>query len=152
MSMKISKFLSGCFVILICCYSLVAQQTTIQLTGRILDPTGSIISGISVSVYSQNKTKYETYADDNGVYSLNLPEGTYNLEINKQDVKYNGFKFVKFNNYQVVLTQNGKLNFDIALPLEGDGVLCELIISGYPEKSNESKKKSKKIIKGKINK
>lgn len=147
--MTVQKILFYCFAVLVFCFPVVAQQpNTIQLTGRILDPTGGIVSGISVVAYSQTKTKYEASADQNGVYSLNLPRGIYNLEINRQDVKYNAFKLIKFNNYQIVPTQNGKLNFDIALSLEGYGILCELIVYGNHEKSNIPKKKVRKIIKG----
>ncbi len=58
-----------------------AQQTTGNITGRILDDQGSAVPGVSVTALNaQTGFSRTTVTDAEGVYRLNaLPVGTYDL-------------------------------------------------------------------------
>ena len=139
--MKILSCLFLSSVILAFCFSAQGQQKpTIQLTGRIFDLNGALIPNIKVEAFSKTKEKFEQRTNEDGVYLLNLPEGIYTLEINRQQVKYNLFDFVKFENYRIVPAYDGKINLDIPLSVIGDGVICSLTVSDSSEKPKETRK------------
>ncbi len=139
--MKIICHFFICFIALTFCISAQAQHKSfIQLTGRIFDSNGAVIPNIKVEAFSKTKEKFEQRTNEDGVYSLNLPEGIYTLGINRQEVKYNLFEFVKFENYRIVPAYDGKINLDVPLSAIGDGVICSLTVSSSSEKPKESRK------------
>jgi hypothetical protein len=151
--MKITVFLFLSVLILIGCSHIQAQQkTSTQLTGRVFDLIGALIPGIKVVAYSQKKVEFEQWTNEDGVYTLDLPEGIYTLEVNSQTVKYNAFETVKFENYRIVPVYDGKINLDIPLPFIGDSILCILDISDSSEKLKQSKKNKTNKRKYKTNK
>lgn len=131
-------------VILIFALNIFANAQNTILSGKIFDSNGAVMPGIKVVAYSQSKVRHEQLTDGNGIYTINLPVGIYNLEINKQNGNYNGFDFVSFKNYQIVSTDDGRMNLDFSLPLIGDGIICELIVESPKATTNKSKKKISK--------
>ncbi len=63
-----------------------AQLSTAQLSGRVTDPSGAVLPGVSVTV-TQTATAFTRtdLTDENGSYVLpNLPTGPYRLEVSLQ--------------------------------------------------------------------
>jgi hypothetical protein len=63
-----------------------AQLSTAQLSGRVTDPSGAVLPGVSVTV-TQTATGFtrSDLTDENGSYVLpNLPTGPYRLEVSLQ--------------------------------------------------------------------
>ena len=63
-----------------------AQLSTAQLSGRVTDPSGAVLPGVSVTV-TQTETGFtrRDLTDENGSYVLpNLPTGPYRLEVSLQ--------------------------------------------------------------------
>src|SRR5439155_402856 len=86
-------------VLLLSCASAVAQQTTGNITGRILDPQGAAVPGATVTAKNAATGFSRTDASDaEGVYRLTgLPVGVYELiaelqgftTVNKKDIEVN---------------------------------------------------------------
>jgi len=69
-----------------------------QIAGRVIDPSGGVISGAQVRVLDNNGAEINrTISDDRGEYGLSgLPDGNYRLEIESK-----GFNRLVVNNTQV---------------------------------------------------
>src|SRR5262245_55971593 len=87
-----------------------AQQTTGNITGRILDDQGSAVPGVSVTALnSQTGFSRTTVTDAEGVYRLNaLPVGTYDLT-----AELTGFS--KVENKAIVLNVGQTLDVNMSL-------------------------------------
>ncbi len=88
-----------------------AQTGTSRATGQVLDPTGAVVAGASVTLTNEaTGIDYKTTTTDAGTYLFDaLPPGTYTVR-----VEFSGFKtFVSKNNVLTVglpLTVNVKLD------------------------------------------
>jgi outer membrane receptor protein involved in Fe transport len=87
-----------------------AQQTTGNITGRILDDQGSAVPGVSITALNaQTGFSRTTVTDAEGVYRLNaLPVGTYDLT-----AELSGFS--KVENKAIVLNVGQTLDVNMAL-------------------------------------
>ena len=77
----IRKLLGAALVCLLSCAPAFAQQTTGNVTGRVLDPQGAAIPGATVTARNAQTgfTRSET-SDAEGVYRIGaLPVGTYEI-------------------------------------------------------------------------
>ena len=87
-----------------------AQQTTGNITGRILDDQGSAVPGVSVTALNaQTGFSRTTVTDAEGVYRLNaLPVGTYDLTADLTG-------FAKVENKAIVLNVGQTLDVNMSL-------------------------------------
>lgn len=116
-------------------------EIPISLNGRVFDVNGAVIPNIKITAHNLEKKIYESRTNENGTYVLSLPVGIYSLEINSQNIRFNGFETIKIENYRVVPSNDGKMNFDVSLPVYGDGVICRLtVVSEGSEKLSKTKK------------
>ena len=90
----------------------VAQVTTADLTGRVVDPKGLAVSGAKISVVDRDTgAKRETNSGDNGEFSVVLlPVGQYKLTVSKE-----GFATAAYDSLVLVVGQ--KINLEVALKL-----------------------------------
>jgi Carboxypeptidase regulatory-like domain/TonB dependent receptor len=121
MSRKLTPYITGLFVLL---FSLTltsaavfaqSQATTGDIEGRVLDPQGAVIPGVTVTATNQ-ATGFEKSAttDEDGNYRIILlPPGSYSLKTSAPT----GFQSASYSNVQV--TVGGKTTFEIPLVLAG---------------------------------
>ncbi len=89
------------------------------LTGTVFDDYGSIIVGAKIVASGRDGTKWEAFVDEKFVYVLELPLGTYTLQISKE-----GFCPAVFREYRIVKSTFGKLSLDVALNVGGSHTTC----------------------------
>ena len=138
--MKVLKLLIGFAFILIFSLHTQAQQsdttvknneTLITLSGVVYDVTGALVTNARVSARTSNNRIFETTTNGDGIFSLNLPPSSYQIEFESP-----GFKILKLLNFKVVNSTYGKMNQDIVLEVR-DCDDCKGIIS---EQFKETKK------------
>ncbi len=123
-----------------------AQKTS--LSGTVYDSNGAVILGTKVYATNAKGRKIETIVNTDGNYLLELPIGIYTIEFNSAN-----FKSVRFENYQVVNSNTGKMCLDISLSVVGTGVVGVLTVESPKNNKRKSNNKSRnKFIKRKINK
>lgn len=86
----------------------------IKLTGVVYDHQGSIIIGAKVKAFNKKGEIVENVTDENGIYLLNLSPDFYTIEFEKA-----GFKKLFVQNYQLVNSTYGKVNYDLVLEVGG---------------------------------
>src|SRR5215813_13307143 len=102
------QFLGAALVLLLSCASAFAQQTTGNVTGRVLDPQGAAIPGATVTAKSTATgfTRSEE-SDAEGLYRIpSLPVGIYEVTAELQ-----GFTTVTNKEVQVNVAQTLTLDF-----------------------------------------
>jgi hypothetical protein len=100
--------------------SLFAQTaSTGTVAGTVTDPSGSAISGASISLTdSATRSERTTTSNDAGIYVfVNIPPGTYNLTVRKT-----GFRISKFVDQKVIVGTDLTLNVVMEL-----GALSETV-------------------------
>lgn len=100
--------------------SLFAQAaSTGTVAGTVTDPSGSAISGASISLTdSATRSERTTTSNDAGIYVfVNIPPGTYNLTVSKT-----GFRISKFVDQKVIVGTDLTLNVVMEL-----GALSETV-------------------------
>ena len=103
-----------------------SQATTGNIEGRVLDPQGAAVPGITVTATNQD-TGYEksANADDLGSYRLILlPPGKYRVTSSGAQ----GFAAATYEN--VTVTIGGQTPLDIALSLSGTNVVIDVAAEG----------------------
>jgi hypothetical protein len=97
-----------------CSLSLNAQSTYGALTGTVLDPTGGVVAGATVTLVNTGTSEKQTQSSgDTGLYSfVNLIPGNYRLTISKS-----GFKNVNRENIVIQVQQTARV--DIPLTVGG---------------------------------
>ena len=108
------------------------------LTGRVFDRNGSVIVGSEVSLAGFRGTKFGAVTNDEGIYSVDLPAGFYNLQIGAND-----FATFSLECYQV--PSEGRLNLDVTLNVKGESG-CVSGPGGDCSKPNPEIKKRKTLI------
>jgi len=106
----IRRFLSAAIVLLLSCASAFAQQTTGNVTGRVLDPQGAAVPGVSITAKSATTgfTRSEV-SDAEGLYRLPaMPVGTYDITAELQ-----GFTTVANKGIEVNIGQTVTLDFQM---------------------------------------
>ena len=95
------------------------------LTGIVYDPVGAVIPKSIVTAVNQKGEKFETLANENGEYTLNLPfkvnmtgsggfSGTVKYEITVE-AGMPGFEKAVLKDFRFVGAYNGKMRLDFAL-------------------------------------
>lgn len=102
-------FLAG---VLACACLLHAQEYRSTLTGRITDPSGSVVPGVNVTATkTDTNTGFPTVSSPEGFYTIpQLPPGRY-------DVTAEGQGFKKYTQSGIELASNSRINVDIQLTL-----------------------------------
>src|SRR5262249_40915579 len=96
--------LRAAIVSLLSCASTFAQQTTGNVTGRVLDPQGAAVPGATVTAKSAATgfTRSEV-SDAQGVYRLSaLPVGTYDITAELQGFTTVANKAIEINVAQTI--------------------------------------------------
>jgi outer membrane receptor protein involved in Fe transport len=126
-----SKLLTGLSRALLLCASVAllasfavaqSQATTGDITGRVVDPNGAAVPGVTVTATNQQTgfAKTATSTDD-GLYSVVLlPPGTYRVVATGA----RGFRDVTLENAQV--TVGGKTTLDISLSVSGENTIIDV--------------------------
>jgi hypothetical protein len=98
-----------------------AQSTGGRIRGTVTDPSGGAVTGAKLVLTNEaNGTQREAQSGSNGEYIfLEVPVGTYQLEINQQ-----GFK--KYLHKGLVVDLNEVLSLDVALQLGGASETVEV--------------------------
>ena len=112
------RFLSAAIVMLLSCATAFAQQTTGNVTGRVLDPQGAAIPGATVTAKSTATgfTRTET-SDAEGVYRLaSLPVGDYDVtaELQGFTTVANKAIVVQSANWKVIGTMTEQETTDVS--------------------------------------
>ena len=102
-----------------------AQSTGGRIRGTVTDPSGSAVSGAKLLLTNEaNGIQHETQSGTNGEYIfLEVPVGTYQLEINQQ-----GFK--KYLHKGLVVNLNEVVSLDTVLQVGGTAEIVE--VTGAP--------------------
>src|SRR5918996_71206 len=102
--------LSICLVLLVSALPAAAQQTTGNITGRVLDDQGAAIPGATVTaLHTQTGFVRSDVSDQEGIYRLNaLPVGSYDVVTELQ-----GFTRVEQKGLVVNVGQNIELNVSL---------------------------------------
>ncbi|HEY7289432.1 MAG TPA: TonB-dependent receptor [Vicinamibacterales bacterium] len=103
-------FLGAVAVLLLSCASVFAQQTTGNVTGRVLDQQGAAMPGVTVTAKSTQTGFVRTETSDSeGVYRLTaLPVGTYEITAELQ-----GFSTIDHKAVEVNVGQSVTLDFSM---------------------------------------
>ncbi|MFL6228141.1 MAG: TonB-dependent receptor domain-containing protein [Pyrinomonadaceae bacterium] len=99
-----------------------SQATTGDITGRVVDPNGAAVPGVTVTATNQQTgfTKTATSTDE-GLYQIVLlPPGTYRVVATGA----RGFRDVTLENAQV--TVGGKTTLDVNLSLSGENTIIDV--------------------------
>ncbi|HEX5734561.1 MAG TPA: TonB-dependent receptor [Blastocatellia bacterium] len=102
--------LLAALLLLVCCVSAVAQETTATINGQVTDTSGAVVSGAEITLTNirTGETRSAKSSDD-GYYSLTfIPPGIYDFS-----VKVQGFK--EYINKSIELFVNDKKTLNIAL-------------------------------------
>lgn len=105
------------------------------LTGKAFDHQGARIAGIKVRAYSRNGLIRENFTNEEGVFSLNLPDGEYKIEF----CSYS-FETLIFKNYHVGDGFASVMNLDVALSTPRK---CRVTCDPFTDKSAGSSGKRK---------
>src|SRR5688572_10710149 len=101
-----------------------AQRTTASLSGRVLDPTGAVLPGATVTV-TNAATRVRAWsgvADHQGQYvAPSLPVGTYDLEASLA-----GFKTVSVKGVPLTVDQSARVD----LPLSSGAMEETIVVTG----------------------
>src|SRR5712664_2433849 len=124
--------LAACLLLVFSSSALRAQSTNASLTGRISDPSKSVIADAKIAaIRTDTNVRYETTSNVSGEYYLpNLPPSTYQIEIEKP-----GFK--KLIKPDVILHVQDALeiNFEMTVGSASESITVE---SGAPLVNTES--------------
>src|SRR5262245_20973635 len=102
------QFLGAAIVLLLSCASAFAQQSSGNVTGRVLDPQGAAIPGATVTPKSPTTgfTRSEV-SDSQGLYRISaLPVGLYEVTAELQ-----GFTTVSNKDIEVNVAQTATVDF-----------------------------------------
>ena len=109
------NLVGAAIALLLSCASLAAQQTTGNITGRVVDPQGAAVPGATVTGKSPDTGFVRTdVSDAEGIYQLSaLPVGIYDVIAELQ-----GFATVSNKGIVVSVAQTLKIDFNLKV----DGV------------------------------
>lgn len=97
------------FLITIFLASLVFGQS-VKFTGNIYDPTGGLVVKAQINAKNAQGKSVVGFTNLDGVFNLDLLPGIYALEISAP-----GFLTIKYNEYLVVNSPNGKMSMDFVM-------------------------------------
>lgn len=94
-------------------------QTYGEITGTILDPTGAVVAGATVTITNvATNAVRTTESNEAGVYRFpSLPPGQYTIRVERQ-----GFKTVTRSNIELQVQQSARIDFELAV-----GAMAETI-------------------------
>src|SRR4051812_22572645 len=115
----IRKSCGAALIVLLACASAFAQQTTGNVTGRVVDQQGSAIPGATVTAKSPSTGFMRTETSDaEGLYRLNaLPVGSYEVTAELQ-----GFATVSKKDVEVNVGQTVSIDFEMRVATMAENV------------------------------
>ena len=119
------KVVGAALALLLCCASLSAQQTTGNISGRILDPQGAAVPGVTITGRNPETGFVRAEVSDaEGVYQLGaLPVGIYEVT-----AELRGFTTVIDKGIVVNIAQTRTIDFSLKV----DGVAETITVVGAP--------------------
>ena len=112
------------------CAALAAAQTTLgRLSGAVLDTSGAVLPGATITLTNENTNQLQTtVSSENGTYVFaQVPVGSYKVEIGLQ-----GFKTATFSKVTIVVGQE----YSLTSRLELGAVAASLVSTTSPEVSS----------------
>lgn len=112
------------------------EGKTTQLSGNISDQTGGAIADVKVSLKNVKGLKFETFSNENGIYVLSVPGGTYTVEA--EYMGHKGWEKFKVENFEIASA--GKFSLDITLRVNTAFVekISEPLIGKLSENDNKT--------------
>src|SRR5688572_19215234 len=86
------------------------NSQNVVLTGRVYDWQGAVILGTEIKAKDKSGKVYTAKQNDDGVYSVELPEAIYSLEFQSMD-----FQPFKVKKYRIVKPHQNRMFFDVVL-------------------------------------
>src|SRR4051794_26925644 len=107
-----SRFFTTFLLLFVVCVSLLAQADRGSVAGTILDPSGAVVPGISLTLRNAaTNLTYSATSNDNGGYSFqNLPIGNYTLSVEAQ-----GFQRQEVKGIEVQVNQQAKIDLTMCV-------------------------------------
>ena len=98
--------------VVVCATAMSAQTTLGRLGGAVLDSSGAVLPGATITLTNENTNQVQTgVSGENGTYGFaQVPVGTYKVEIALQ-----GFKTVNYSNVVVAVGQEYSLTARLEL-------------------------------------
>ena len=129
-------------LVLILGVTVLAKAQEVILTGTIYDFQGAVIPNSKIVATNKNSKVFKTTTNEDGIYKLKLKPGIYAIQVPRLP----GLKGIKFNDYRILITYDGKMNLDISLDIGSPKVH-----HGIPVKKSLKQSKTKnKFVKRKI--
>ena len=127
--------LVGCILLASICALAQSQATTGNIEGRVVDPNGAAVPGVTITATNQ-ETGFSkaANADDEGIYRiLSLPPGKYRVSTTGAQ----GFAGADFSN--VIVTVGGKTPLDIELKIGGTTTMIDISAQGRSQGRSQGK-------------
>src|SRR6266545_2327237 len=107
---KSSALLALFVCLFVCASSVVAQEVSAGITGRVTDPSGGAIVGANVTAKDQQRgTAWPTRTNEDGVYAFpRIPVGTYEVR-----VEATGFKTYVQPNITLEVNQRARIDVNM---------------------------------------
>ncbi|MFN0112410.1 MAG: TonB-dependent receptor domain-containing protein [Blastocatellia bacterium] len=104
------RFVSACLLLFVLSFSLSAQTPSGEISGAVIDPAGSVVAGVRVTLTNPaTNAVRETQTNDSGLYSFPaLPPGTYTLRVERQ-----GFRAVERKNIEVLVGSANRIDLNL---------------------------------------
>ncbi len=98
--------------VVVCATAISAQTTLGRLGGAVLDSSGAVLPGATITLTNENTNQVQTaVSGDNGTYGFaQVPVGSYKVEIALQ-----GFKTINYSNVVVAVGQEYSLTARLEL-------------------------------------
>ncbi len=115
-----------------------AQKTL--LSGTVYDQEGAVISETKITLTNKDGKKFEALANDDGIYKIIAPAGTYLIEV----IYPHHQAWGKFSIEKYELPPVPKMNLDVTLRVSEEYTKkYGTPVTGEPIKNNKSKRKTK---------
>ena len=112
-----------------------------NLSGKVYDQAGAIISETRISLTNKEGKKFVTYTNDDGAYQVSIPSGIYLFEA--EYPKHQGWKKFIIEKYEIASVV--KMTLDIILPVNEEWTeKFGNKVVGKPIKDTKSKRKNNK--------
>jgi len=125
-------FLLVTFFVLAAFMSAQQFQPLTELTGTVFDQAGAVIADVQITLSDVNGKKYAIRTNDDGLFSLKVPAGKYQVEA--EYTRHKAWEPFRVENYEVAAAK--RMTLDLCLRI--DEKFTEL--HGSPVQSEKKRK------------